>query len=345
MEQGRCARCDSDLCYAARKCTECGLAFCLDCALRSSREQRDVLEVARITHTLDSSHKWMPAGTHDHCDKCNRGGALANVMLCACSATLCVACRTPAPESGLIWIGCSPLAPCKFQVIDSKNMCVDQKLEYITADIGPGADIALFSRTALAMFPERASVASQRNGCLTLYSKYAGIDLHKECLMPPDIRTEFFCVWDAHAPRCCNECATACDDDAFYYSLDCANAGLFYVCTRCERAADIIDRCMHCSACDGAPVVGDDGLARFIRNSKRSFALMGGYFVERRNATHEPIFGKGNGTREWTYRTEPGGCQQHFSKPKLFKSNTFQTQNFSKQKHSRNQNRFETKPF
>ena len=199
-----------------------------------------------------------------------------------------------------------PTRPLPFKVIDQIKVPDADKLAWMQNEIGRDADLVTFAAKFLELFGNKLrGGVPQKFACLKLFAAYAGGSARKESDLAPADRMAFERVWKPDAPDRCLECSTTLADPGDYCSDECRSAGFRLTCTRCqgkadrvgirepangEGAAEVIEKHLICTACDRPLPSGADETARFIRNSRRSFAMMGGYFEETRVDAHEPAW-------------------------------------------------------
>jgi len=199
-----------------------------------------------------------------------------------------------------------PSRPLPFKVIDQIKVPDADKLAWIQSEIGRDEGLSRFAAKFLDLFGSklRADVP-QKAACLKLFAAYAGGGAMKESDLAPTDLMAFERVWKPDAPDRCLECSTVLDAPGEYCSNECRNAGLTVVCTRCQGkaesvsirmpaqqgvAGEVAEEHLICTACDSPLVIGTDEIANWIRNSRRSIAMLSGYFKRTFDDAHEPAW-------------------------------------------------------
>jgi len=201
-----------------------------------------------------------------------------------------------------------PVRPLPFKVIDQIKIPEADKLAWIQIEIGRDEDLTGFAAKFLDLFGNKLrGDVPQKAACLKLFAAYASGGATKESDLAPTDLMAFERVWKPDAPDRCLECSTVLDAPeegtqssvlGRYCSDKCRNAGVTVVCTRCQGKAESVsirmptevEKHLICTACDRPLVIGTDEIAKWIRNSRRSIAMLGGYFQRTFDDAHEPAW-------------------------------------------------------
>ena len=254
--RGPCARCATNRGPRTR-CQACETLWCQECALEAEAEQRRRRKVLRALHEVRGAHDWQPAPGRvrqsewqpvPKCGVCNAAFAL----VCACGAGQCDRCEQPparenrgqpaVPQVQLLWEASKDRPRPSFWVVNYERPQQEEKLWWITQEIGANAELPEFAAKFVDLFGEniRGKVPQQK-ACLELFAAYTSppCPWRKESDMPLADGEEFETVWDPDAPKRCRECSKRMPAGASvlaeYCSDACRDAGRILVCSRCGQ--------------------------------------------------------------------------------------------------------------
>ena len=267
------------------RCGKCGATRCKLCARQSDGIAERQLDLTRAYHEVQGMHRWQVSKSAE-CTVCGRIPA----QVCDCGARWCGACVAPREQASLRMqprtsiLNQNAAAPADFFVIDQKKVPEEEKIAWVTREIGDDKGLTKFASKFLDLFGEKIRGApAQKQACLTLYRKYARIETREDLErheyedvatarknlytnghnVPPSELEDFLYVWNPDALRRCHECdkeLPACTPYGEQYcSADCSEAALKVLCRKCGPAGKISlrDGCRVCTTCGEGSAIAE----------------------------------------------------------------------------------------
>jgi hypothetical protein len=147
-----------------------------------------------------------------------------------------------------------PEQPSPFWVVDYIKWPVQDKVVWITQEIGRDAGLPTFASKFMELFRGSINDKGQQKvkclQCFALYNPSAGKDLTKNSDLSPAVQEVFDRVWNSSAPQLCLECGKPSPG---MYHAECENMGKMIVCKKCTKPAVLLeDGSRICPSCTPA---------------------------------------------------------------------------------------------